>query len=81
MYIFSKHVYLTCMNSIACGGLVGIKALASARGSEKKRRKKRISRNLKELASAFIVYMFFMTQSKKSNLRRGLNHVPIDQIV
>ena len=45
-----------------------IKALASARGSEKKKKKKKPNREKSE-RSCQCLYMFLTTQSKKSNLR------------
>ena len=57
-----------------------IKALASARGSEKKKKKKKPNRE-KFKRSCQCLYMFLTTQIKKPNLRRRLNHVPINQIV
>ena len=49
---------------------------------EKKSKKKSEKKSEKKSKkSCQCLYMFFMTQSKKSNLRRGLNHVPINQIV
>ena len=54
-----------------------IKALASARGSEK-RKKIRKKSEKKSKKSCQCLYMFLSTQSKKPNLRRRLNHVPIN---
>ena len=46
-------------------------------GSEKKEKKANLP---KYKGSCQCLYKFLTTQSKKSNLRRGLNHVPINQI-
>ena len=49
-------------------------------GSEKKKKNpKKIRKKSKK--SCQCINMFLSTQSKNSNLRRGLNHVPINQIV
>ena len=55
-----------------------IKVLASARGSENKKKKIEKKSEKKSKKSCQCLYMFFMTQRKKSNLRQGLNHVPIN---
>ena len=53
-----------------------------APGAVKKEGKKSpIAKHPNNLASAYCLYMFLTVQSKKPNLRRRLNHVPINQIV
>ena len=55
---------------------INIARRCKAHGAVKKKQNRQ-----KSEGACQCLYMFFITQSKKSNLRQGLNYVPINQIV